>query len=378
MPTSTIRPYDPARDRAAVLACGVVLQEYERAIEPSLPRAEEMAEPYLDHVLARVAEHAGRVFVAEVGQAVVGFIAVLGRVLPEAPDDEPIAHAYVSDLVVLPEHRGQGLGRQLLAAAEAHARTLGTQRLDIGVLWKNPAAARLYRNFGFTDFRIQLRKRLDERLTSGPLVSPAMAPNRTPLLLTGSIVLFGLLVLSGLEPFDRITWIAEVAPVVIAWPILFATRRSFPLTTLVYGLIFLHGVILIVGGAYSYARVPLGFAVAEWLDLSRNPYDKLGHFAQGFVPALIARELLIRGAYVNGDRMRAFLVVCFVLAVSAGYELIEWAAALLLGQGAEEFLGTQGDPWDTQSDMFTALLGAVAALALLSRFHDRQIRQRSA
>ncbi len=202
-----------------------------------------------------------------------------------------------------------------------------------------------------------------------------MPSNRNPLLLAGSAVLFGLLVVSGLEPFDRLTWVAEVAPVVIAWPILFATRRRFPLTTLVYVLIFLHGVILIYGGAYSYARVPLGFAVADLLDLERNPYDKLGHFAQGFVPALIAREILVRGQYVSGARMRAFLVVCVVLAISASYELIEWAAALLLGQGAEEFLGTQGDPWDTQSDMFTALLGAVAALALCARLHDRQIRR---
>jgi putative membrane protein len=202
-----------------------------------------------------------------------------------------------------------------------------------------------------------------------------MTSNRTPLLALGSAVLFALLVVSGLEPFDRVTWVAEVAPVVIAWPILFATRRRFPLTPLVYGLIFLHGVILIYGGAYSYARVPLGFEVAELLDLERNPYDKLGHFAQGFVPALIAREILIRGAYVDGPRMLAFLVVSVVLAISATYELIEWAAALLLGQGAEEFLGTQGDPWDTQSDMFTALLGALAALGFFSSLHDRQIRR---
>jgi putative membrane protein len=202
-----------------------------------------------------------------------------------------------------------------------------------------------------------------------------MTSNRAPLLLIGSAVLFALLVVSGLEPFDRVTWIAEVAPVVIAWPILFATRRRFPLTTLVYALIFLHGVILIYGGAYSYARVPLGFEIAELFDLERNPYDKIGHFAQGFVPALIAREILIRGAFVNGPRMLAFLVVSVVLAISATYELIEWAAALLLGQGAEEFLGTQGDPWDTQSDMFTALLGAITALAFFAGLHDRQLRR---
>ncbi len=200
-----------------------------------------------------------------------------------------------------------------------------------------------------------------------------MNSNRTPLLAAGSAVLLVFLVLSGIEPYDRVTWVAEVSPVVIAWPILFATYRRLPLTTLLYVLIFLHGCVLILGGAYSYARVPLGFEVAELLGLERNPYDKLGHFFQGFVPALVAREILIRGAYVKGRSMLAFLVVAIVLAISASYELVEWAAALALGAGAEEFLGTQGDPWDTQSDMFTALLGAIAALALLARLHDRQL-----
>ncbi len=161
MPPPTIRPYDPARDRASVRACGVELQDFERKIEPSLPRGEAMADAYLDHVLERVGQHAGRLLVAEIAGEVVGFVAVLGRVPRDAPDDEPIVHAYVSDLVVLPAHRGRGLGRQLLAAAEDHARSLGTRWLDIGVLWNNPEAARLYRRFGFADFRIQMRKRLD-------------------------------------------------------------------------------------------------------------------------------------------------------------------------------------------------------------------------
>lgn len=130
-----------------------------------------------------------------------------------------------------------------------------------------------------------------------------------------------------------------------------------------------------LGGAYTYARVPLGFQIAEVFDLQRNPYDKIGHFFQGFVPALVAREILIRGMHVQGRRMLAFVIVCIVLAISAAYELIEWAAALILGQGADEFLGTQGDPWDTQSDMFMALVGAVTALLLLSRMHDRQIQR---
>jgi len=126
-------------------------------------------------------------------------------------------------------------------------------------------------------------------------------------------------------------------------------------------------------GAYTYARVPLGLQLQELFHLTRNPYDKVGHFFQGFVPALVAREILIRGDYVRGRRMLAFVVVCIVLAISATYELIKWGAALALGQGADEFLGTQGDPWDTQSDVFFALLGSSVALALLLRLHDRQL-----
>lgn len=181
------------------------------------------------------------------------------------------------------------------------------------------------------------------------------------------------LVLSGLRPFDRTTWMLEVFPVVIALPVLWATYRRYPLTSSLYFFIFLHGLVLILGGAYSYARVPLGFYLADLFDLSRNPYDKIGHFFQGFVPALVAREILVRGQYVRGRKMLAFVVLSIILAISALYELIEWAAALLLGQGADEFLGTQGDPWDTQSDMFLALIGGSAALLAFSRLHDRQI-----
>lgn len=159
----------------------------------------------------------------------------------------------------------------------------------------------------------------------------------------------------------------------IALPVLIATRRNHPLTMLLYWLIFAHALVLILGGAYTYARVPLGAWVQQAFDLSRNPYDKLGHFMQGFVPAIIAREILIRGKFARGPRMVAFLCVCIALAISAVYELIEWWAALALGQGADEFLGTQGDQWDTQSDMFLALIGAVAALISLSSVHDRQL-----
>lgn len=182
------------------------------------------------------------------------------------------------------------------------------------------------------------------------------------------------LLISGWQPYDRLTWGLEIFPILLVWPLLWASRRTFPLSTLLFAGIFLHALVLMVGGAYTYARVPVGFDVAQWLHLSRNPYDKLGHFFQGLVPALAAREILLRGGYVRGRKMLAFVVVCIVLAVSATYELIEWAAAVALGQGADEFLGTQGDPWDTQSDMAFALLGAVIAQLLFSRLQDRQIQ----
>lgn len=198
--------------------------------------------------------------------------------------------------------------------------------------------------------------------------------HRTTGLLAALAALCGLLALSGWQPYDRTTWFMEVLPVLIAVPVLLATYKRFPLTTLVYVLIFLHSMVLMLGGAYTYARVPLGFELEEIFGLHRNPYDKIGHFFQGFVPALVAREILIRGARVGGRKMLAFVVVCIVLAISASYELIEWASALAMGGGADQFLGTQGDPWDTQSDMFCALIGAISSLLLLSRMHDRQIR----
>ena len=196
---------------------------------------------------------------------------------------------------------------------------------------------------------------------------------RTPLLVTLLAAIIIALVVSGWRPYDRLTWLLEVTPVLIALPLLVVTRDRYPLTTLLYVLIFAHALVLILGGAYTYARVPLGHWVQEAFGLSRNPYDKLGHFVQGFVPAIIAREILLRGGHVRGPRMTAFLCVCVALAISAMYELIEWWSALALGQGADEFLGTQGDSWDTQSDMFLALIGAVTALLSLSGTHDRQL-----
>lgn len=193
------------------------------------------------------------------------------------------------------------------------------------------------------------------------------------MLIAGALLTVGLLVASGWAPHDRATWLMEVLPVMVALPLLAATHGRYPLTPLLYACIFVHAGVLMLGGAYTYARVPLGFELQEWLHLARNPYDKIGHFAQGFVPALAAREVLIRGQHVRGRRMLAVLVVCVVLAISATYELIEWGAALAMGQGADEFLGTQGDAWDTQSDMFFALIGAITALVCCSRLHDRQL-----
>jgi putative membrane protein len=174
---------------------------------------------------------------------------------------------------------------------------------------------------------------------------------------------------------DRLTWLLENVPVMLAVPILVATRRRFPLTPLAYRLIAIHALILMVGGYYTYAEVPAGDWVRDALGLARNPYDRLGHFAQGFVPAILAREILLRTTRLERGGMLTFLTVCVCLAISATYELIEWWSALIAGEGAAAFLGTQGDQWDTQWDMFLALVGAGTSLALLSRVHDRQLRR---
>ena len=189
------------------------------------------------------------------------------------------------------------------------------------------------------------------------------------------VVFLGALVWSGINPKDFATWCLEVAPAVIGAAILWFTRERFPLTPLVYGLILVHCLILIVGGHYTYAEVPLGEWFRELTDGTRNNYDKLGHFAQGFIPAIVAREVVIRLEVFNSVRWRDFFIICFCLAMSAFYELIEWWVALLSEEAADAFLGTQGYAWDTQSDMGWALFGALAALLLLSRLHDRQLRE---
>lgn len=181
------------------------------------------------------------------------------------------------------------------------------------------------------------------------------------------------LVISGIKPYDRATWVLEVLPVILIAPVLMYYYSSQPLSNILYIGIFLHGLVLIIGGAYTYARVPLGFDLAKFLNLERNPYDKIGHLFQGFVPALAAREVLLRGAYIRTSKMLCFVVICIVMMISSVYELLEWVAALIMGQGADEFLGTQGDEWDTQGDMFCALIGAVLAYVLCAKAQDRAI-----
>lgn len=189
------------------------------------------------------------------------------------------------------------------------------------------------------------------------------------------IALFlGVLIWSGIGPKDFTTWCLEVFPAVAGAVVLWVTRERFPLTTLVYVLILIHCVILIVGGHYTYAEVPLGEWLREAFDGTRNNYDKLGHFAQGFIPAMITRELMIRLKVFDSVRWRDFFIVCFCLAFSAFYELVEWWVALLSEEAADAFLGTQGYAWDTQSDMGWALLGAGLALLLLGKWHDKQLR----
>jgi len=189
------------------------------------------------------------------------------------------------------------------------------------------------------------------------------------------IIFFATLVWSGIEPKDSTTWVLEVLPAVVGFAVMVATRRRFPLTSLAYLLILAHCIVLMVGGHYTYAEVPLFDWIRDGFGLERNNYDKLGHFMQGFVPAIVAREILVRNAIIAGKGWMSFMIVCICLAISAFYELIEWWVAILSDEAAEAFLGTQGYVWDTQSDMMYALVGAIAALVLLSKLHDKQIKR---
>jgi len=191
--------------------------------------------------------------------------------------------------------------------------------------------------------------------------------------LTLLLVTMLVLLWSGVNPRDGITWLFEVVPVFLALAILVPTAKSFPLSSLLYRLLFVHGLILIIGGHYTYAEVPVGYWFQETFELSRNHYDRLGHFVQGFVPAILAREILLRKTPLVPGRWLTFLIIAVCLAFSAFYELIEWWTALLLGESADAVLGMQGDIWDSQWDMFLALLGACVSLTTLSKVHDRSL-----
>jgi len=192
--------------------------------------------------------------------------------------------------------------------------------------------------------------------------------------LRGLVVIVGAaLVVSGIAPYDRTTWWLEIFPILIAGPVLVLTARRFPLTRLTYTLLAVHALILIVGGHYTYARVPLGFWLQDAFGLARNDYDRIGHVAQGFVPAILIREILLRTSPLRPGRWLFVIVTAMCLAFSACYEFFEWWSALAGGHAADAFLGTQGDVWDTQWDMFSALMGAIAAQLILARSHDRSL-----
>jgi putative membrane protein len=211
-----------------------------------------------------------------------------------------------------------------------------------------------------------------EDIVESDSLSRSPPGSRLALVAFMAIAVVGLAV-SGVNPNDRATWWLEVLPVVIALPLLGWTHDRFPLTSLAYALVTVHALILMLGGHYTYAQVPLGFWVQHALDLARNPYDRLGHIAQGFVPAILAREILLRKTPLRPGGWLSVLVVAVCMSVSVLYELIEWWTALLAGEGATEFLGTQGDVWDTQWDMLCATIGAIVSLLLLSRVHDRAL-----
>lgn len=194
------------------------------------------------------------------------------------------------------------------------------------------------------------------------------------------VLLFVIIVLfiwSAINPYEYFTWFLEISPALVGILILVLTIKRFRFTNLLYSLIFFHCVILIVGGHYTYAEVPLFDWIQETFNHSRNNYDKLGHFAQGFVPAMIVREILIRKAVVKGNKWLNFIIVCIAMAISVTYEFIEWFVSLQTGEGGDSFLGTQGYIWDTQSDMLFATIGAICALILLSHMHNKQLKQLS-
>jgi putative membrane protein len=207
--------------------------------------------------------------------------------------------------------------------------------------------------------------------TPGNPMGTSPAARREPWVLMG--IGTALLILSAIGPHDRLTWVLEVAPILIGVPILIMTGRCFPLTPLAYRLVFIHAAILMVGAHYTYALVPLGEWAKEIFHVTRNHYDRLGHLAQGFVPAILAREILLRRTPLVRGKWLFFLVCCVCMAISVVYEFTEWWAAVLGGDAADSFLGSQGDVWDTQWDMFMCTMGAILAQMTLARVHDREL-----
>ncbi len=200
-----------------------------------------------------------------------------------------------------------------------------------------------------------------------------MSTDSKGLIFSWLLIFFVVFLWSAINPHDRFTWFLEVLPALLGLAILAATYKRFRLTRLAYWLILVHAIILMIGGHYTYAEVPLFNWLRDTFNLGRNHYDKVGHFAQGFVPAIIAREILVRKSPVKHGKWLSFIVICICLALSATYEFVEWWIAEISGTAAEAFLGTQGYVWDTQSDMFLALLGAVSALVTLRRAHDSSL-----
>ena len=207
----------------------------------------------------------------------------------------------------------------------------------------------------------------------GTRMNSSAIKRKEPLILLA--VVAAALVVSRIGPYDPLTWFLEIVPILIIAPVLVLTYRTFPLTPLLYRLLFVHALILILGGHYTYARVPLGYWFQDLLDLSRNHYDRLGHLAQGFIPAILVREILLRRSPLVRGKWLFFLTVSVCLAFSAFYEFTEWWAAVAGGESAENFLGTQGDIWDTQWDMFLAFVGAITSQMVLSRAHDKQLEK---
>lgn len=197
--------------------------------------------------------------------------------------------------------------------------------------------------------------------------------NKKNKLLLMLVVFFIVLIWSGIRPFDRLTWMLEVSPAVIALILLALTYRRFEFTTISYFLILIHCIILMVGGKYTYAEVPLFNWLRDTYGLARNSYDGIGHFAQGFVPAIVAREILIRTSPLKRGGWLFFIDICIILALSAFYELVEWWVSLATGTAGDSFLGTQGDVWDTQKDMALCLIGSIVSLITLSGVHDKAL-----